>query len=122
LAGRRDKRAGDLRAAEFANLIKLAGARYVRKISAPAAPAPAEAETGNPPPGVLVKGKPYAPTAAQRVQVPRGLTREQERRFLQRDLEAALAYEPTPEEMGEFVIDLTKPPVTPPQRDETQPE
>jgi hypothetical protein len=40
-------------------------------------------------------GKPYVPTAAQRVKVPRGLSRKQEADF--RDLEEALAYEPTPE-------------------------
>ena len=52
-------------------------------------------------------GEPYTPTAAQRVKVPRGLSRKQEAEFLARDLEEALAYEPTAEELGESVIDLT---------------
>jgi hypothetical protein len=54
-----------------------------------------EADAGNPPPAGLVPGKPYTPTEAQRVHVPRGLSWKQERKFLQRDLDAALDYEPT---------------------------
>jgi hypothetical protein len=49
----------------------------------------------------------YTPTAAQRVKVPRGSSRKQEAEFLARDLEEALAREPTPEDLGESVIDLT---------------
>ena len=58
--------------------------------------------TPNPEPG-----KPYRLTAAQRVKIPKGLSRKQEAEFLLRDLEEALAYEPTAEELGESVIDLT---------------
>ena len=36
-----------------------------------------------------------------------GLSRKQEAEFLLRDLEEALAYEPTAKELGESVIDLT---------------
>jgi hypothetical protein len=43
------------------------------------------------------------------VRVPPGLTRVERIAFLQSDLEEAIAYEPTPEELGESVIDLTKP-------------
>ncbi len=51
--------------------------------------------------------KPYAATAAQHVEIPRGLSRTQKADFLARDLKEALAYEPTSEELGESVIDLT---------------
>jgi hypothetical protein len=43
---------------------------------------------GNPSPGVFVPGKPYTPTEAQRVRVPYGLTREEQARFLQADLDS----------------------------------
>ena len=92
-------------AAFYARLIRDFGAAYIGKIT------PAEAESGksegNPPAGVYVPGKPYTPTEAQGVKIPRGLSRKQEAEFLARDLEEALAYEPTAEELGESVIDLT---------------
>jgi hypothetical protein len=43
---------------------------------------------GNPAPGVFVPGKPYTPTEEQRVRVPYGLTREEQRKFLQDDLDS----------------------------------
>jgi hypothetical protein len=69
------------------------------------------AKTGVPPARTVPAeaGRPYVPTEAQLVRVPPGLTRAERIVFLQRDLEEALAYEPTPEELGESVIDLTKP-------------
>jgi hypothetical protein len=89
----------------YAHLIRDFGAAYIGKIMPVAAER--EKSEGNPPVGVYVPGKPYTPTAAQRVKVPRGLSRKKEAEFLARDLEEALAYEPTPEELGESVIDLT---------------
>ena len=41
-------------------------------------------------------GRPYRPTEAQLVRVPPGLSRAERYAFFQRDLEQALAYEPTP--------------------------
>jgi hypothetical protein len=42
----------------------------------------------NPPPGVLVPGKPYTPTEEQRVRVPWGLSYEERKKFLQDDLDS----------------------------------
>jgi hypothetical protein len=44
---------------------------------------------GKPPPGVYVPGKPYMPTEAQHVRVPRRLSRQHEQQFLAHDLEEA---------------------------------
>jgi hypothetical protein len=52
-------------------------------------------------------GKAHTPIAAQCVEIPRGLSRKQEAKFLARDLEEALAHEPTAEKLSESVIDLT---------------
>jgi hypothetical protein len=42
---------------------------------------------------------PYVPTAMQRVRVPGGLTNEERQSFLQKDLDDAIGYEPTAEEI-----------------------
>ena len=42
---------------------------------------------------------PYVPTAMQRVRVPYGLTLEERQSFLQKDLDDAIAYEPSAEEI-----------------------
>ena len=77
----------------YANLVRLFGASFTASVG-PYAHKPGA------PNGFTVPepGKPYTPTAAQRVEIPRGLSRKQEAEFLARDLEEALAYEPTPEE------------------------
>ena len=92
---------GDQDASFHANLV-LFGASFTVRVG-PYAPKPGA------PNGFTVPepGKPYTPTEAQRVKVPRGLSRKQEAEFLARDLEEALACEPTPEEPGESVLDLT---------------
>jgi hypothetical protein len=60
--------------------------------------------------------KPVRLTDSQLVRVPAGLTREQRKRFLQEDLNRALEYEPSAEEIANLppvVIDLTTPPIAP---------
>ena len=86
----------------YANLIRRFGTSFTVRLGPVAAnPRVPNGRT------VPEPGKPYTPTAAQRVKVPRGLSRKQEAEFLARDLEEALACEPTPEDLGESVIDLT---------------
>jgi hypothetical protein len=46
----------------------------------------------------------YKPTAHQCVKTPYGLSWNGAAKFQQKDLEEALAYEPTPEELGEIII------------------
>ena len=80
----------------YANLIRRFGASFTVR------PGPVAANSGVPNGRTVPEpGKPYTPTAARRVKVPRGLSRKQEAEFLTRDLEEALAYEPTAEELGE---------------------
>jgi hypothetical protein len=54
-------------------------------------PVPADdydSDSNLPPPGVLVPGKPYTPTEAQRVRIPFGLTPKERKQFIQDDLDA----------------------------------
>ena len=51
---------------------------------------------------------PYVPTAMQLVRVPRGLTREERQRSLQKDLDDAIAYEDIAA-LPPFVMDLSAP-------------
>ena len=64
----------------YAHLLRDFGATYIRT----ATPEPAG---------------PYVPTAMQRVRVPHGLTREERQSFLQKDLDDAIGYEPSAEEI-----------------------
>ena len=75
----------------YARLIRDFGASFTVR-TGPVAPKPG-APNGS---TVPESGKPYVPTEAQRVKVPRGLSRRQEAEFLARDLEEALAYELPP--------------------------
>jgi hypothetical protein len=78
----------------YANLLRDFGATYTGPVSNVSAAADQEEAGGNPLPGICVPGKPYTPTVAQRVKVPRGLSRKQEAEFLARDLEEALSFMP----------------------------
>jgi hypothetical protein len=53
---------------------------------------PREASANNsedhPPPGVFVPGKPYTPTEEHRVRIPFGLAKEEQRKWLQADLDS----------------------------------
>ena len=45
-------------------------------------------DDSNPPPGAFIPGKPYRPTEQQRVRIPYGLSKEQQKRWLQDDLDS----------------------------------
>ena len=77
-----------------ANLLREFGATYTGPRSIKQIAVNQNQAGGNPHPGVCVPGKPCTPTVAQRVRIPRGVSRQKEREFLARDLEETLSFVP----------------------------
>ena len=76
----------------YANLLRDFGATYTGPRSIKPIAVNQNQAGGNPRPGVCVPGKPYTPTVAQRVRIPRRVSRQKEREFLARDLEETLSF------------------------------